>query len=94
MAMKLLKARELSGARGFRFVVHLDDSRLIDGSPDPAWCMTFTWGADRPAGMTKAAYLASVRDEIRALALVELAKRQAADEQDGTAIPSLEGATL
>ncbi len=63
--------------------------------PDPAWVETWRWGTQPPAGRTRTQYLADIRREMKALAQIELAKRQAAAGGDpgGTAL-SFEGQVL
>jgi hypothetical protein len=93
MAMKLLRFRELPTQ--FVARVQLDDTQVLaDGTPDPAWVAEYRYGKDRNPGETKAAYLTRLRGEVRALALEELARRQAtANGDEGTALAG-EGAVL
>lgn len=64
MTMKLLTARDLGTE--YRLVVHLDDTKLIEGNPDPVYVREFRWGKDMP--------LARVKAETKLLAQLELAK--------------------
>jgi hypothetical protein len=99
VAMKFLRSREDSGV-AFHFRVHLDTTRTLpDGGPDPNWVADWTFGpapfvpsgrpgqSAPPSGVvpTLAQYRAALIDEVKRLAALELAKRQAAA---GAALPS------
>jgi hypothetical protein len=98
--MQLLKARRTG--RGFRFVVHLDTTKMLpDGTtPDPAWTLSAAWTTPAQAdGETMPAYNArlstwatGIRADLKAAAVAALADRvEAADE--GAALPQ-EGQTF
>lgn len=84
MAMTLLKARKRSD-NSFRVVVHLDDSKLVEGEPDTAWCRRFDW-PPKPDGVTQATYVTQLKEETKLLCELELAKMNAT-EDEGTALP-------
>jgi hypothetical protein len=81
MGMKLLRARDV-GDR-YRFRVHLDTTKLIDGEPDPAYVRDYEWTR---TGMT----LVRIKDELRLRAQADL---DAIAPPEGTPV-SGEGGTL
>lgn len=87
MAMKAILARDTGNDYLVR--VHLDDTKLVDGQPDPDWIAEWRFGKAPPAGVSAANYRTALRNEVRALAQAELAKRQAAATPDpgGSALP-------
>lgn len=98
MAMKLLAARDLGTE--YRLIIHLDDSKVTDGEPDPAWVMVQRWMRapglkdDGTPLMTAAQWRQAIQREGKALAEAELARRQAATST-GTVIAGFaEGSVL
>lgn len=65
--MKIISARETSTT--YRFAVHLDPSKTIEGEPDPAWVAEYEWGKEQPKAV-------SMR-EMKLLAKLELEQRLA-----------------
>jgi hypothetical protein len=63
--MKLLFARKTE--RGYVWRVLLDESKLIDGQPDPAFVREEVWSLRIPQGRTEAQYLAMQKRELKAM---------------------------
>jgi hypothetical protein len=87
--MKIIKARDVGSA--FEFCVHIDTTRVNeDGTPDEKWCLDLAWSKEPPEGVSASDHMASIQREMKLLAQVELAKRQAGQ---GKAL-ALEGTAL
>ena len=84
MAMHMLLARRKG--RTFRFVVHLDTTKLLaDGTtPDPAWTLEHSWL--KPVDGGSAGWLSGIRADLHTLCDARLAELvEAADP--GVALP-------
>ena len=68
MATVLRHRKRADGS--FRLVIHLDETKLLDGSPDPAYVRRFEW-APKPDGITQAEYVAMQLREATALIAAE-----------------------
>lgn len=85
MAIKLLSARYVAG-RGYRFRVHLDTAMVLaDGSPNPDWVRSWTYGENPPPGVTVTNYRTNIQAQTKALA--QLAAQELTEDA-GTALPS------
>ncbi len=85
--MKLLRARRYPDR--IALTVHLDETKTVEGAPDPDWVRTFTWPVTPPSGVTAANYLAAIKQEARLLCQQDLDARQ----EQSTSLPG-EGQTL
>lgn len=78
MAMRILEAREVGSE--FVFRIHTDDAKVIPAPegggplPDPDYLLDVGVPKALPAGMTRPQYLAKCRQDIKALAVAELAE--------------------
>jgi hypothetical protein len=93
MAMKLLTARERDNS--FVLRVHLDDTKLVNGQPDPDWVKQFVYGNVPPANVTRNNYIQHIRRDVKGLCELEIARRNslAAGDQAGIDLGG-EGAVL
>ncbi len=91
--MKMLLARRTG--RGFRFVVHLDTTKLLaDGAPDPVWTFSARWTAPARADdetiaaytTRLAAWAAGIRADLKISAVAALAELVEANDP-GTPLP-------
>jgi hypothetical protein len=81
--MQLLKHRKRPDG-SYRLLVWLDETKLVDGEPDPAYVRRFDW-APKPANVSAADYVTMQKRETKLLCEAELAERAAQDNQ-GTAV--------
>jgi hypothetical protein len=82
--MRLLRFRKLAD-NSIRIQIHLDETKTLEGGePDPAWVYDLTW-PPKPSNATATDYRDMVKREAKLLAELELAKRQAGDDE-GTAV--------
>lgn len=91
MAVKVITARQMRDR--FRFVVHLDTTRmdpLNPTQPDPRWLLQREWPLKE--GGQRTVYLADLRDQLRAAAIQRIAELQD-EETGGTPLP-IEGQTF
>ena len=87
MTMRVLRARELADG-STALVVHLDDTQIVNGQPDPAWVLRLTFEPPH-VGWAQADYRQFVRREARQRCQEELVRRERALNQGGNAIPGL-----
>lgn len=89
--MTILKHRKRADG-SFYLAVHLDETKLLDGQPDPAWVREFEW-APKPDGTTQADYVAMQKRETKLLCQLALTEMNASASA-GTAVTGSEGSTL
>lgn len=87
MAIQLFKFREFQNGM-FLAVVWIDDTKSVDGKPDPSYLRPFIYGPVQQ-GTTKANYLTGLKQETKRLVQAELANLN----DEGTPLAG-EGANL
>jgi hypothetical protein len=61
--MQILKHRRAQDG-SYRLLVWLDESKTVEGAPDPAYVRKFDW-APKPSGVTAADYVAMQKRETK-----------------------------
>jgi hypothetical protein len=87
--MKLLRFRKLTDGR-IRLLILLDTNQ---GETDQAWLYALTW-SPKPDGVTVANYRDQIKQESKLLAVHELARRQAEDDEGTVVAGGGEGQAL
>lgn len=58
----------------YYFKVHMDETKLVNSMPDPAYIREYSWGINPPIGQLEVDYIASIKREIGLLVASELVR--------------------